>query len=845
MTGLVTRLDVMSIDLDEIWGIGRFFAQNNSEKKTVRAKRRRRGSDDRSSRERADAPRRRKSSGSSGGSKPPRPVSGGSSSSGGPLLPGGGKIPPVAMIVIVIILLLLGVPLSSIIGGDSGGGGVTFEETGSTESDSLSNFDPATATPFTAPVSDGEGQTWLVMLYQDADDKILEQDIYLDLNEAERVGSSDNVHIVSQVDRFTAGYAGDGNWSTTRRYYVTRDDDLNAVNSVQMADLGETNMADGQTLVDFVTWAVESYPADKYVLIMSDHGIGWPGGWSDPDPAGRISSNIPIVSALGDELYLMELDAALTDIRDATGIDQFELIGMDACLMGHVEVFSALAPHARYAVASQEVEPALGWAYTGFLGELKANPNMTGADLGRFIVESYIDEDQRIVDDQARAAFARQGSGLSGLFGLLTGGGGAPSASQLAAQMERNITLTTADLSAFPQLIDSLNNLSYALQGANQASVARARNHAQSFTSVFGNNVPPSYIDLGNFAQLLQRETNDPAVDQAVDELLTALDEAIVAERHGRNVPGATGLSVYFPNSQLYANPITGPESYTAVAERFALASLWDDFLTYHYTGATFEADSALAVIPQRSSPVIAPGAGQIELSPLSLSSDTVSIGESVLMSSDVSGTNMGYAFLFVGFLDEASNSVFLADADYLESVDTREVGGVFYPDWGAEEFTLEFEWEPLVFAIDDGVSQVVARFKPESYGETFEDAVYSVDGLYTYADGGESRYARLFFRDGVLRQVYGFTGNSDVGAPREIIPRPGDTFTVYEQWLDLDANGRVIDVATQEGGTLTFSEQNFVWVDLNAAPGRYTVGFIIEDLDGNRFEVYSPITVE
>ena len=35
------------------------------------------------------------------------------------------------------------------------------------------------------------GQTWTVMIYQDADDKILEKDIYIDLNEAELVGSSD------------------------------------------------------------------------------------------------------------------------------------------------------------------------------------------------------------------------------------------------------------------------------------------------------------------------------------------------------------------------------------------------------------------------------------------------------------------------------------------------------------------------------------------------------------------------------------------------------------------------------------------------------------------------------
>ena len=54
------------------------------------------------------------------------------------------------------------------------------------------------------------------MLYQDADDKILEQDIYVDLNEAERVGSSDRVHIVAQMDRFKGGYAG--RWQLDRAH---------------------------------------------------------------------------------------------------------------------------------------------------------------------------------------------------------------------------------------------------------------------------------------------------------------------------------------------------------------------------------------------------------------------------------------------------------------------------------------------------------------------------------------------------------------------------------------------------------------------------------------------------
>jgi hypothetical protein len=42
------------------------------------------------------------------------------------------------------------------------------------------------------------------MLYQNADDNALERDIMIDLNEAEMIGSTDQVMIVSQMDRFRA-----------------------------------------------------------------------------------------------------------------------------------------------------------------------------------------------------------------------------------------------------------------------------------------------------------------------------------------------------------------------------------------------------------------------------------------------------------------------------------------------------------------------------------------------------------------------------------------------------------------------------------------------------------------
>ena len=87
------------------------------------------------------------------------------------------------------------------------------------------------------------------------------------------------------------------------------------------------------------------------------------------------------------------------------------------------------------------------------------------------------------------------------------------------------------------------------------------------------------------------------------------------------------------------------------------------------------------------------------------------------------------------------------------------------------------------MFAINDSTNQMVAHFTTPTYGASFEDAVNTVDGMYTYAEGGESRYARLLFSDGVSRQVFSFTGEGGTGALREIIPQPDGTFTVLQRW--------------------------------------------------------------
>ena len=701
----------------------------------------------------------------------------------------------------------------------------------------------ATRTPRPSPPpSSGDGPTWLVMNYQDADDQVLEQDIFIDLNEMERIGSTEDVRIVTQIDRYRGGFSGDGDWRSARRYLVLYDDDLNTIGSELVEDLGEVNMADADSLVDFVTWAVNTYPSDHYVLILSDHGMGWPGGWTDPAPGGRDSGSAPLVQQLPDDaIYLSELDRALAEIQAITGIEKFDLIGMDACLMSQLEVYAALQPYANYAVASEETEPSLGWAYSAFLSLLVYDPSISTAELATNIVESYIDQDERITDENARLDFLRQNSSAGGFFGPSR-----VSAEQIISQLEKNITLTAVDLNAIPDLMSTYNDFAYAMQDIDQSLVASARNYAQSYTSIFGNQVPPSFIDLGHFVQLVAKQTNDSRIRTAATNVLTSLQNAIVAERHGKSKPGSTGIAIYFPNSTLYRSPYTGMQSYTAIADRFARTSLWDDFLVYHYNDRSFSVDAAEPVVPSSSGITRAPGSGTINLSPITTSADNVVPGDAIRLSIDITGEQVGYVYFFTGLYDASSNSILIADTDYLESSQTEELNGVFYPVWPQNEsFRMNFEWEPTLFSITDGVQSSVALFNPLAYGASAEDALYAVDGIYTFTQDGEQIRARMYFRDGRLFQVFGFHGNEIASSPYEISTSAGDTFTLLHRWMELDNTGQISQILLEEGDTLTFGSTAFEWEQVYAPAGDYLVGFLVNDMDGNVVQQYTQVRVE
>lgn len=692
-----------------------------------------------------------------------------------------------------------------------------------------------------------DDQTWLIMLYSDADDEILEEDMLNDINEAELVGSTDRVRVVAQVDRYDGGFDGDGDWTSTKRFYIEQDDNLEQMNSKELADLGEVNMADADTLTDFVTWAAKTYPSDKYVLIMSDHGAGWPGGWSDPDPSTTGRHDIPLAESFGDMLFLMEMSQALEHIIAETNIGEFELIGFDACLMSHVEVYSAIAPYARYAVASQEVEPSLGWAYAAILGRLTDSPEIDGAELSRAIVDSYIEQDQQILDDDARAKYVSRTYDFDGNV----------SAEEVLEQERKAITLTAIDLGKLPAVIDALDRLVITLAEAERKDIAAARRYTQAFESVFDSDQPKPYIDLGHFAQLLKQKVNVPSVNKAADDLIAAIDRSLIEEKHGDEKAGATGISIHFPNSKLYTSADAGHKSYNTVAVNFVNDSLWDEFLAFQYAKkplpttieqptATVERQPTPTPEPIDVTEVEAPGSEPITVAAIELSSTTASIDKPVVLTSSITGDNIAFVYIFIGYYDQESDTIQVLDMDYLDAEQTREIGGVFYPDWGeASTIDIEFEWDTQVFAMHNETTASLALFSPEDYGASPEDATYTVEGLYTTAKGKKTRRALLLFSNGELVQVLGYTGKEDTGSLREINPKRGDKFVVLDTWLEESQQTGESEFVNYEGETFVFGDDNFTWKLEPAPAGNYLVGFFAEDFDGNVYSAYETLIVE
>ena len=167
--------------------------------------------------------------------------------------------------------------------------------------------------------------------------------------------------------------------STVGRYLVSG----GKIETAELID-DTTCMSEPQSLTDFIVWTKENYPADRYMLVLWDHGGGFASGYGVDTLNGRG----------GDETTMLASEI-INAIKKADM--KFDLIGFDACLMQDVEYANALEPYADYYLASEETEPGTGWFYTAGFGKLAEDPALSTEEFGKSMISSY-DQAQRAMN---------------------------------------------------------------------------------------------------------------------------------------------------------------------------------------------------------------------------------------------------------------------------------------------------------------------------------------------------------------------------------------------------------------------------------------------------------------
>ncbi len=333
-----------------------------------------------------------------------------------------------------------------------------------------------------------------------------------DLNEMLHAEISDKVNIIVET-------GGTSDWKnnvissrTNQRYQVTSD------GLILLEDnLGKKAMTDPDTLTDFIEYCTDNFEANRYALILWDHGGGSTQGYGYDEYFSNTT---------------MTLDEINTALNNAGC--KFDFVGFDACLMATYETAIMLNNHADYLIASEETEPGIGWYYTDWLTNLSENTSMPTIEIGQNIIDDFINKCyQASPNDQTTLS----------LIDLAELSGTVP--------MVFNAFATST-----AELIDS----------DDYEVVSNARGYSKEF----GSPSELNQIDLIHLAQNM--DTNE------AEALIEALDGCIKYNRTSSTISNANGLSIYFPYTTLSSmssmistyNQIGMDQAYTDCIRGFA-----------------------------------------------------------------------------------------------------------------------------------------------------------------------------------------------------------------------------------------------------------------------------------
>ncbi len=305
--------------------------------------------------------------------------------------------------------------------------------------------------------SQPSAKTWTILGYFDDNNPqdTLKTDtcshVIADVQEMEQVGSTEDVRTVVMLGS-TKTY-GNCNYYLIEKHL---NEPCDSISSKVLDSLGRKDMSDPQTLSEFIRYGVDHYPADRYMLIINDHGSGWKGVCSD-----QVNGDSAMMS-------LPEFYSALSGYT-------FDIILFNAPSMSMVEVAYELKDRADYMVASQfdpVMKNILGSAT--WLQELTDNPNMGVSSLAQSIataihtaaVTKGVSVSISAADLSKVDALTSSVADLGSLLVAQTGGSWGEVVDARQTSSHSQLRYFDADIKRFSQNIQSSTNLSSVIRDA-------------------------------------------------------------------------------------------------------------------------------------------------------------------------------------------------------------------------------------------------------------------------------------------------------------------------------------------------------------------------------------------
>jgi hypothetical protein len=355
-----------------------------------------------------------------------------------------------------------------------------------------------------------------------------------------------------------------------------------------VTDLG-ANVDSGapETVVDFVRWAKDTAPAQRYALVLWSHGSGWEPSEIErltlPEPPAepvtedeftergaedegrqvffsstmrrlitrptRRERAVAYDDGSGHSLDTIELGDMAAKAHQVLG-QPLDLLGMNACQMSNAEVVYQVRDDARVYVASEEDMPVESLPYDDILTRLAAQPDMEAEAVGRLIVERYCE-------------FYRNSSVPWGKWG-----------------MPRGATLAAVALEKAQSLADATESLATALNADMEGQVAAVWDaHKRAHKFKF------RLYDLGSFCRVLAEQASaSTATVDAARAVLAALEDPAFTLARDHTSPfydDVAGLTTYLM-APSFARSMSPHYAETAYAQHTG----WGDFIAAYHAAA-------------------------------------------------------------------------------------------------------------------------------------------------------------------------------------------------------------------------------------------------------------------